>query len=92
VKVIQKHALSEGMGSYSSLSLPFGSKFAAVGYEADQLFAYTEGQPWGGSYVYWEVQCVREGESFNDGMQFIGMVDDRMNPGVKLFVVGRING
>lgn len=80
------------MGGYTSVPVPFGSKFVAVGYEGDQLFAYAEGQAWGSGQTYWEVQVVREGESFNGGMQFIGIVDDRVNLGAKLFVVGRING
>jgi hypothetical protein len=92
VKCIQKHPLLGSAGSYNSVPLSYGGEFVAVGYENEQLCVYSEGQPWGGSYVYWEVKIVREGESFPDGMQFIGMVDDLTNPGAKLFIVGRING
>jgi hypothetical protein len=81
VKCIQKQALP-GIGGFGSLSLSYG----------EQLFAYIEGQPWSGAYVYWEVQVVREGDSYSDGSYFMGMVDDPSAPGQKLFVVGRING
>ena len=91
MKCIQKQALP-GIGGFGSLSLSYGANIVAVGYEDGQLFAYIEGQPWSGAYVYWEVQVVREGDSYADGSYFLGMVDDPSAPGQKLFVVGRING
>jgi hypothetical protein len=90
VKCIQKHALpSQGFGM---LSLSFGAKVVAVGYEGGQLFAYVDGQPWGGSYVAMDVQVVREGESFPDSMEFIGMASVPGEPGLTVFVMGKVSG
>jgi hypothetical protein len=93
VKTIQKHPLPRS--GFGSLALSHGSRIVGVGVEGENPFAYVE-QPVGCyTYVHWEVQTVREGDSYADGMQLIGMFDDPGAPvgyAPKLFVVGCING
>jgi hypothetical protein len=94
VKVIQKHLLPQP-GGFGSLCVSPDAKIVGVDHEGEQLFAYIESHASGYGYVYWEVQVVREGESYADGMQYLGMSNDPQSPvqvGGKFFVVGRING
>jgi hypothetical protein len=94
VKTIQKHPLPS-TGTFSSLPLAPGAVVIGAGLDNGQAVVYVESQQWGSGHVYWEIQAVREGESYADGMQVLGMVDDPNMPanvGYKLFVVGRING
>jgi hypothetical protein len=91
VKIIQKQPLPDA-GCNGYMQIPHGARVVGIGYENQQLFAYVEQAAWAAGTVYWDVQTVREGESYGDGHQFIGMTDDARNPGAKLFIVGRING
>lgn len=94
MKLIQKRMLP-GPGMSSFESLPAGAKVIGVGWDGAQPVMYLEAHEWGSGSVYWEIKVVREGESYGDGFEVIGMFDA---PGTtpdfpqKLFVVGRING
>lgn len=93
MKVIQKQALPSP-GGYGQLMVPPGGRIVGVTMEMSGAYAHVEGQSWGGT-VYWEVQVVRAGESFPDGMQYLGMFHDINTPleaPQHLYVVGRING
>jgi hypothetical protein len=94
VKVIQKHPLPL-VGTHAILSLVPGAVVQGASIDNGQPVLYIESQAWNSACVYWEIQVMREGESYADGMNALGMVDDPnypANSGHKLFVVGRING
>ncbi|MFM0165720.1 hypothetical protein PQR39_35490 [Paraburkholderia sediminicola] len=94
MKVIQKHPLP-AVGAYGGLTLVPGAVVLGTSVDNAQAVMYVESPQWGSGYVYWEIQVVREGDPYADGMQALGMVDDPnmpANSGNKLFVVGRING
>jgi hypothetical protein len=96
MKTVQKYPLpTAGNGAFNSLALQHGAKVVGIGYDNGWIAMYVEQAEWSSGSVYWEIQVVREGEQFADGMQVLGMAEDPNNPvgyGLKLFVVGRING
>lgn len=95
MKVIHKHP-APAPGSYASLSISPGSKFIGAGYENGGVVLYTESTVWAAGCVYWEVQCVRMGDSYADGMEVLASIEAPDSPvgytADRLFYVGRING
>jgi hypothetical protein len=94
VKTIQKQLLPH-LGGHGSLCLQPGAKIVGINHEGGQIHAYIEGHQSGGGYVYWDVQVVRENDSYSDGMEVLGSFLDPNSPAGYSplhFVIGRING
>ena len=93
MKVIQKHHIANS--GNTPLQLAPDANPIGAGLDNGQIMLYVEAPAWASGYVYWDIQIVREGESFADGMKALGTVDDPNMPahvGYKLFIVGRISG